>query len=528
MLPRFSPVADTLASIAVLASLLSWQYPLSAVVIAVAHVAMRVAVARMGGRVSDPPPPPPALQSEGEAEAAEVSGEDGRDQASREAEDSEDTGDTQAEPYPARVQMEGVATQTSLVMVFVCLVLALLSAAMWYTEPRLLLRMGDNLAPWLPWRPLSDHSPLAMAVFVLAAVAGAGAPFAFALSVPSCLGFGHRAARERGISFRDDGALQTLRDASIVVFSRSGAFVAGDSKVTDVSPAEESTLPELLGIAAALAQHSRHRVATAIVEAARRERLSLPEAAEVLEYSGRGMWGLVEGAPVLMGKESWLRAQGVNTAPLSHTLYELHHGAKTTVLVARGGRVLGVLAVVDRLKKDSVRALKILKRMELRCVLLTGDSKETARLVAEQLGITEVIADVTPHERAAAVAKLNQETIRRVIMVGDARDAEAMAAADAGITFSPVENAAVTLPGDGLMDVVTAMQLAKESCNQGIRAYFWAMGYHAVVLVLAMSGLLHPMLAGMLSAAVIVGTVRYARQLLRFDTDRYSAEVLRR
>jgi Cu+-exporting ATPase len=301
-----------------------------------------------------------------------------------------------------------------------------------------------------------------------------------------------------------------------------------------VESAEGVTLKELLTLAAAVEQGSEHPIAQAIVRKARDERIEIPTVDEFNAVPGNGAVGQVNGARILVGKQAYLRGAGVDIAPMEHTLYRLQQEAKTAILVARGKQVLGVISVTDTLKKDSVRTIKVLARMGIRSVMITGDSAANAKTIGEQVGITQVIADVLPKDKAEAVARLKKETIGKVVMVGDGiNDAAALAAADVGIAMGTgtdiaIEAADVTLVKGDLATLLTALQLARATYYKILQNLFWAFGYNALAIPLAMAGLLHPAAAEICMAASSITVVYNSLLLNNFDEAKFTAKAMRR
>jgi Cu+-exporting ATPase len=395
-------------------------------------------------------------------------------------------------------------------------------------------RFNGWAAPWLPWASMEGQSPLSMAVFAAIAVLVISCPCAMGLATPTAILVGTGLAARRGILVREGAAMQALRETTIIAFDKTGTLTHGQPRVVDVESAEGVTLKELLTLAAAVEQGSEHPIAQAIVRKARDERIEIPTVDEFNAVPGNGAVGQVNGARILVGKQAYLRGAGVDIAPMEHTLYRLQQEAKTAILVARGKQVLGVISVTDTLKKDSVRTIKVLARMGIRSVMITGDSAANAKTIGEQVGITQVIADVLPKDKAEAVARLKKETIGKVVMVGDGiNDAAALAAADVGIAMGTgtdiaIEAADVTLVKGDLATLLTALQLARATYYKILQNLFWAFGYNALAIPLAMAGLLHPAAAEICMAASSITVVYNSLLLNNFDEAKFTAKAMRR
>ncbi|MFM1919150.1 MAG: hypothetical protein RLZZ303_784 [Candidatus Hydrogenedentota bacterium] len=434
----------------------------------------------------------------------------------------------------SRVPIQDFADQITSVFVPLILILAALTAAMWLWQPELMTRFNAWAMPYLPWQTPAAESPLTMAIFAAVAVLVISCPCAMGLSTPTAILVGTGLAARRGVLVREGAAMQALRDATIIAFDKTGTLTHGRPRVTDIVPAPGISQETLIAAAAGVEQGSEHPLAKAIVEKARELWITLPGIEEFVNTPGKGASAMVGGERVLAGKESFLREARVDLRETEHTLYQLRHEGKTTVLVAATGKLLGVIALTDTLKKESVRAIKVLTRMGLRCVMITGDTAASARIVGEQVGIGEVIADVLPRDKTEAVTRLKKETIGRVVMVGDGiNDAAALAAADVGIAMGTgtdiaMEAADVTLVKGDLMVLLEAMQLARATYAKILQNLFWAFGYNIVAIPLAMAGLLHPAVAEICMAASSVTVVYNSLLLKRFDPLRYTQEVMRR
>lgn len=434
----------------------------------------------------------------------------------------------------SKVPIQEFADQITAVFVPVILVIAAFTAAMWLWQGEAFLRLNAWAAPYLPWSTMEGQTPLSMAVFAAVAVLVISCPCAMGLATPTAILVGTGMAARRGILVREGAAMQALRDTTIIAFDKTGTLTHGKPHVVDVKPADGVPLAELLRVAAAVELASEHPIARAIVQKAREERIEIPLVDEFLADAGRGASGIVEEEKVLVGKAAYLSNAGVNLSPMEHTLYQLGQEAKTTIVVARGKQLLGAIAVRDTLKKDSVRTIKVLTRMSVRCVMITGDSAANAKTIGEQVGITQVIADVLPKDKADAVARLKKDTIGKVAMVGDGiNDAAALAAADVGIavgtgTDIAMEAAGVTLVKGDLHTLLVAMQLGRATYNKIVQNLFWAFGYNILAIPLAMAGLLHPAVAEICMAASSITVVYNSLLLKKFDEEKYTAEVMRR
>jgi Cu+-exporting ATPase len=274
----------------------------------------------------------------------------------------------------------------------------------------------------------------------------------------------------------------------------------------------------LLRYAGALEDASEHPVALAIAKAARAEFGALPAADDFANVGGKGVQGVVDGHAVVVGRESLLadHAQQLDTA-LSAAKARAEDEGKTAVAVAWDGRARGILVVADTVKPTSAEAIRQFEALGLTPVLLTGDNKTTARRIADEVGIANVVADVLPAEKVATVRRL-QSNGSVVAMVGDGvNDAAALAAADLGLALGTgtdvaIQAADLTLVRGDLRAAVDAIRLSRRTLRTIKTNLFWAFGYNVAAIPLAALGLLNPMLAG---AAMVFSSVFVVGNSLR-------------
>jgi Cu+-exporting ATPase len=353
------------------------------------------------------------------------------------------------------------------------------------------------------------------------------------LATPTAIMVGTGIAAQRGLLIREGAAIQRLKEVTILALDKTGTITHGRPKVTEIDTVEGTDGKALLTWAAAVSLFSEHPLSHAILEKAKQDRCDLLPAGDFDAVPGKGARAMVDGEMVLVGKPDFLREEGVNIKPIEHTLYRMQHEAKTVAAVARDGKAIGVIGIADTLKPESVRAIKILKRMGIKCIMITGDNQATAEVVAAQVGIERVIANVLPQDKAKAIEKLKKETIGTVGMVGDGiNDAAALAAADVGIALGTgtdiaIEAGDVTLIQGDLMALVTVIQLGKATYNKIVQNLFWAFGYNLLFVPLAMVGLLHPMIAEACMALSSLNVIGNSLRLRKFDPEAVTKEIMR-
>jgi len=391
------------------------------------------------------------------------------------------------EAQGSKAPIQKVADRVSAVFVPVVMLIALLAFLGWY----FLGAPGD-----LP-RALVN----AVAVLVIAC------PCAMGLATPTAVMVGMGKGAEMGILFRHSEALERLARARVVVLDKTGTITSGQPTVTDIIPAGHGrwTEEEVLRLAASVEQGSEHPLGEAIWAEATRRGLTLSEPFGFRAEAGAGVAAEVDGREVIVGRVSWLEAQGIHVEDWLPQIERLQAEARTPVLLAVDGQIGGLIAVADSVKETSAEAIAVLRRLGLRVLLLSGDNRRTAEAIARQVGVDEVIAEVRPDGKAAVVRDLQRagggQTAPIVVMVGDGvNDAPALAQADVGIALGSgadvaMATATVTLMSGDLRGVGRAIQLARQTLRTIHQNLFWAFFYNILLIPAAALGYLNPMLA---------------------------------
>ena len=299
-------------------------------------------------------------------------------------------------------------------------------------------------------------------------------------------------------------------------------MTTGRIALAEVMPAADAGRGEVLRLAGALEDASEHPIARAIAAAARAEAGALPVPEGFANREGLGVEDVVEGRAAVVGRPALLSGRGLELdEALTAALERAQAAGRTAVAVAWDGEVRGLLVVADAVRATSAEAVGLLRTQGLRPVLLTGDNDATARAVAGEVGIDEVIAEVLPSDKSAVIRRLQGEG-RVVAMVGDGvNDAPALARADLGIAVGPgtdvaIEASDLTLVSGDLRGAADAIRLSRRTLRTIKGNLFWAFAYNVAALPLAAVGLLNPLIAGAAMALSSLFVVGNSLRLRRF------------
>jgi len=343
------------------------------------------------------------------------------------------------------------------------------------------------------WIGGGDFTP---AMIRLVSVLVVACPCALGLATPTAIMVGTGKGAEHGILFKNSASLETAHRLDTVVLDKTGTLTAGEPVVTDIVVAGETELAdaELLRITASAERGSEHPLGRAIVAAAEGRGIQLSAIDGFEAVSGKGIRAIVDGARLLVGQPGWLEAEGINLDNVEPEVTRLRQEAKTVVGVAIDEHLSGLLAIADTLKPTSAEAVNQMRRMGLQVVMLTGDNRNTAQAIAAQVGITEILADVLPADKAAQIKAL-QSNGHRVGMVGDGiNDAPALAQADVGIALGTgtdvaMETADATLIRGDLRAVPQALELSRATMRTIKQNLFWAFFYNVILIPVAAGAL---------------------------------------
>jgi P-type Cu+ transporter len=376
---------------------------------------------------------------------------------------------------------------------------------------------------WGFW--LGAGAGAAMAVDAATAVLIVACPCALGLATPTALLVGTGRGAQLGILITGPEVLESTRRIDTILLDKTGTLTRGEMSVTDVVVAEGEELDTVLRVAAALEITSQHPVAAAITRYTV-DRLGgeVPAAHKAVSLDGLGMRGVVGDRKVLIGRQQLMVTYGIAVPPaLAAALSECYSKGGTGAVLAWSGRARAAILVTDEIRTTSAAAVAELRRLGLEPVLLTGDSAGAAMAVADQVGISAVIADALPEGKVEVVRRY-QEAGHVVAMVGDGvNDAAALAQADLGLAMGSGTDIAIhasdlTLVRSDLTAVVDAIRLSRRTLAVIRGNLFWAFAYNYIALPLAVAGLLNPMLAGAAMALSSVFVVSNSLRLRRFSS----------
>lgn len=340
-----------------------------------------------------------------------------------------------------------------------------------------------GLGSWSTW----FYRALAMLVIAC--------PCALVISTPVSIVSGLAGAARAGILIKGGLHLENAGSATVVGFDKTGTLTEGRPVLADVLPLGGANETRLLTLAAALEQGSEHPLAKAVLVAATHRALPLPSVSDFQALVGRGVQGRIEGTLFYLGNERLCRERGVLTPPVESALARLERDGKTAVVLGTDDQVLGVLAIGDRVRANAREAIDALRRAGVqRIVMLTGDSEGTARVVAEQLEITEYRAGLLPDDKVRTVREM-EHSGQRVVFVGDGvNDAPALAAATVGVAMGAagtdvaLETADIALMADDLAKLPVALQFSRRTLRIIKQNIVFSLANKAVFVVLAIGG----------------------------------------
>lgn len=388
------------------------------------------------------------------------------------------------------------------------------------------------------WYFFGPDPSLSYAVTTLVAVLVIACPCALGLAAPTAIMVGTGKAAENGILVRGGDALEMVRRIDTVVLDKTGTITRGKPEVTSINLLGNHDEQSVLRIAAAAESQSEHPLATAIVEAAKTSDLDVPTPSRFDSVTGKGILATVEGQQVIIGNQSFMQDHEIGFQQFEQAVTFTANAGATPVLMAIDNEPVAVLGIADALKPESAKTVADLKALGLDVWMITGDNAATAHVIAREVGIENVVANVLPHEKAEKVQELQAQG-KTVAMVGDGiNDAPSLATADLGIAIGSGTDVAmaasdITLIGDNPHGIITAFALSRRTVDTIKQGLFWAFGYNVALIPVAMGVLypafgilLNPMLAAAAMAMSSVSVVTNALRLRSFKTPENPTEII--
>lgn len=364
---------------------------------------------------------------------------------------------------------------------------------------------------FLVWLIFGPEPALSFALVNAVAVLIIACPCAMGLATPTSIMVATGRAAGSGLLFRRGSALQTLAEVKTIAFDKTGTLTLGQPKLTDFFVAPGFEKNAVLALAAAAEQHSEHPIANALVEAAAAENIPLGQLESFEAIPGYGLKAQVSGNEIHIGADRLFEKLGISLDAFQASAQQLADEGKTPIYVAVNNQLAAIMALADTIKPGTAAALKALHALDFKIAMITGDNQRTSDVIAKQLGIDVVIAEVLPTQKVAAVKKLRKQH-GAIAYVGDGiNDAPALAEADLGLAIGTgtdiaMESADLILVSGDLLGVPNSISLARATMRNIKQNLFWAFAYNAALIPLA-AGVAYPafgiLLSPMLAAAAM-------------------------
>ena len=417
------------------------------------------------------------------------------------------------EAQGSKIPIQAFADKITNYFVPAVIIISLVTFGIWMLFPGAMQGIAQFFS-FLPWISF-DATLLTLALLAAISVLVIACPCALGLATPTALMVGSGMGAEHGILIRKGEAIQTMKDVKIIVFDKTGTITKGQPEVQAVHVIGNAS--DFWKIAGSLEKLSEHPVAKAVVKKA-----ALTKYADVTRFSimrGKGVTGVIRRKKAMIGNPRLFEENEISLKEVQDVIEEYQQKSLTVLVVAQEQEVLGVIGIADAVKEDSKEALDALHAEGYRTVMLTGDHPRTADVIARQVGIREVRAEVLPEDKAKIIQELQKEGM--VAYLGDGiNDAPALKQANVGIAMGTgtdiaIEAGDIVLVKGSLHGAVQAIRLSRLTFRKIKQNLFWAFAYNVVAIPLAMLGILHPIIAEIAMAASSVTVVTNANLLRR-------------
>jgi Cu+-exporting ATPase len=379
-----------------------------------------------------------------------------------------------------------------------------------YFVPIVLMLAVATFVIWYVITP-SGGEGMGLALTSTIAVLIIACPCAMGLATPTAIMVGVGRGAEKGILIKDAQSLEIAKKTQVAIFDKTGTLTEGKPRVTDVISVDRKryTVDSLLRISGSLEKGSEHSLAEAILEKAKSEKLDLSNVDEFKAIHGKGVEGRLDRKKYYLGNRALMDFASVEYKDSESNISRLENEGKTVVLLAEEKKLIGMIAIADTLKNGVKEVIKRLSDRGIETWMITGDNGKTAKAIAKEAGIKNVMAEVLPDEKAQKVTELRniKDTKRVVAFLGDGiNDAPALAASDVGIAMGTgtdvaIESASITLLNKDIRSVLTAFNLSRVTLAVIKQNLFWAFGYNIILIPVAM-GVLYPFFGLLLNPAL--------------------------
>ena len=392
------------------------------------------------------------------------------------------------EAQGSKAPIQKLADQVSAVFVPIVILVAAVTFTVWYFfPPGIAAAQGQDL--------------LTRALINMVSVLVIACPCAMGLATPTAVMVGTGKSAEMGILFRSADALERAGKVTTVILDKTGTITKGQPEVKTILSFDQSNSEnDILRIAASVERGSEHPLGEALIAEAGNRNLLLSDPERFNAIAGKGVTALIDKQNVAIGNIRLMQDLKIDTAQLPEAMNDLESDAQTAIILAIEGKIAGIIGIADIVKENSAQAISDLNKLGVETIMLTGDNVRTAQVIGKKVGVTSVIAEVLPGEKAQAIKDYQQKG-KIVAMVGDGvNDAPALAQADVGLAIGTgtdvaVASAPVTLMSGDLGGVVKAISLSKKTLKTIKQNLFWAFFYNIILIPIAAVGLLNPMLA---------------------------------
>ena len=407
-----------------------------------------------------------------------------------------------------------LADKVSLIFVPTVILIAIISSLVWAIAIKYNFVMINE-------RPFEFILTIFISILIIAC------PCSLGLATPTAIMVATGKGAELGILIKSGEALEKLNTVDTIIFDKTGTLTQGQPKVIDVVKLFDVSQDEILKIAASLEKNSEHPLGKAIYNEAKDKNLDLYETENFKNIVGQGIIAEIENKKYFLGNRKLLIENNIFNLD-EEKISEFEQEGKTVILVADSSKLFGFITLADTIRDDSVELIKKLKLEKIKTYMLTGDNEKTAKIIAKQLGIDEIFAEVSPEDKYLKVREL-QEKNKKVLMVGDGiNDSPALAQADVGMAIGSgtdiaIESAEIVLMGKKMETIITSIKLSQATIKNIKQNLFWAFFYNACgipiaagVLYILTGHLLNPMIAGLAMGLSSVSVVTNALRLKKF------------